>query len=423
MICDRIPVKKRSWIMARKKSGKKDTSAPRGELVPRSGTGLPPGYAELLEDLKTRVRTAQLKAAVAVNREMIQLYWDIGRLIVERQECEGWGKGVVDRLAKDVQKAFPGLAGFSPLNVTRMRMFYLAYTKGLANLSQPVTDLDGQSLPCSMAEIPWGHNLVLLFKLKDPLQRLWYARQTVQHGWSRAVLELQIQSGLSNRQGKVISNFAATLPPPQSDLAQQTLKDPYVFDFLTLSEEAQERDLEGGLVGHVQKFLLELGAGFAFVGRQVHVEVGDDDFYIDLLFYHLRLRCFVLIDLTMKKFTPEDAGQMNFYLSAVDDLMRHPDDTEHRSDPVPDAEPDRRRVRAARRGQADWGGRMADAAGAIAAGTSARKFADRGRTRSGIGEGTAWRTVGRPRQHLPRRPAVLSKPAPGAGGQPCQMVG
>jgi predicted nuclease of restriction endonuclease-like (RecB) superfamily len=312
--------------MARKKTAKKDVPTPRGELVPQSGTVLPQGYMELLEDLKSRVRAAQLKAAVAANREMIRLYWDIGRLIVERQEREGWGKGIVDRLAKDIQKAFPGIKGFSPLNVTRMRMFYLAYTKELAILSQAVTELDGQTLPGPMTEIPWGHNLLLLFKLQDPLQRLWYAKKTVEHGWSRAILEMQIEANLYGRQGKAVTNFAATLPPPQSDLAQQTLKDPYIFDFLTLADDARERDLEGGLVGHIQQFLLELGAGFAFVGRRVHMEVGEDDFYIDLLFYHLKLRCFVAIDLKMEKFAPEDAGQMNFYLSAVDDLLRHPDD-------------------------------------------------------------------------------------------------
>jgi predicted nuclease of restriction endonuclease-like (RecB) superfamily len=310
--------------MPRKKATK-DIPAPRSDLV-KAVAGLPPGYGELLEDLKARVRTSQLKAAVAVNRELIRLYWDIGRLIVERQERDGWGKGVVDRLAKDVQKAFPGLKGFSPLNVTRMRALYLAYTKEVTILSQPVTELDGQNLPGPIGETPWGHNLVLLFKLKDPLQRLWYSRQTVQHGWSRAILELQIESDLYARQGQAVNNFAATLPPPLSDLARETLKDPYKFDFLTLGDEAHERDLEIGLVGHVQRFLLELGEGFAFVGRQVHLEVGGDDFYLDLLFYHLKLRCFVVIDLTMKKFTPEDAGQMNFYLSAVDDLMRHPDD-------------------------------------------------------------------------------------------------
>jgi predicted nuclease of restriction endonuclease-like (RecB) superfamily len=312
--------------MARKKGDKKSAATLKGELVPSSGAALPPGYAELLEDLKSRVRTTQLKAAVTANREMIQLYWDIGRMIVERQEREGWGKGIVDRLAKDLQKAFPGLQGFSPRNVWRMRAFYLAYTKELTILPQPVAELDGINLPRPVAEIPWGHNAWLLEKLKDPLQRLWYAQQTLQHGWSRTVLQVQIESNLYGRQGKAVTNFTATLPPPHSDLAQQTLKDPYLFDFLTLSDEAHERDLEGGLVAHVQKFLLELGAGFAFVGRQMHLVVGNDDFYIDLLFYHLKLRCFVVIDLSMKKFTPEDAGQMNFYLSAVDDLLRHPDD-------------------------------------------------------------------------------------------------
>jgi predicted nuclease of restriction endonuclease-like (RecB) superfamily len=287
---------------------------------------LSPGYAELLEDLKSRVRTAQLKAAVAANRELVRLYWDIGRLIVQRQEREGWGKGIVDRLAADIQKAFPGLAGFSPSNVSRMRAFYLAYTKEVTNSAQPVPNLDGQSLPAAVAEIPWGHNVILLFKVKSPAERLWYAQRTVQHGWSRTVLEVQIESNLYARQGKAVTNFAATLPPPQSDLAQQALKDPYLFDFLTLADDAHERDLEAGLVGHVQKFLLELGAGFAFVGRQIHLKAGDTDLYIDLLFYHLRLRCFFVIDLKMKGFTAGDAGEMNCYLSAVDDQLRHPDD-------------------------------------------------------------------------------------------------
>src|SRR6266545_842033 len=313
--------------MARKQPGKQaEPSTAAGDLVPASGAALPQGYAELLEDLKGRVRTAQLKAALAVNRELIQLYWDIGRLIVERQDREGWGKGIVDRLAKDIQKAFPGLKGFSPGNVWRMRALYLAYTKEVTNLAQPARDLDGQSLPQAMAEIPWFHNVILIEKLKDPLQRLWYAQRTVQHGWSRAILSVQIESNLYGRQGKAVTNFAATLPPPQSDLAQQTLKDPYLFDFLTLADDAQERDIEQGLVTHIQQFLLELGVGFAFVGRQVHLEVDGEDFYIDLLFYHLRLRCFVVIDLKMQGFQPADAGQMNFYLSAVDDKFCHPDD-------------------------------------------------------------------------------------------------
>lgn len=281
---------------------------------------------------------------LSVNRELIQLYWDIGRLIVERQEREGWGKSVVERLAADLQKAFPGMGGFSPVNVWRMRAFYVAYrpsppilsqpatelksgrqSKG-TNRSQPATELTESGPPQPVAEIPWFHNVILIGKVKDPVHRLWYASKTLEHGWSRAILTVQIESGLFARQAKATTNFSTTLPKPQSDLAQQAFKDPYLFDFLTLHDEAVERDLELGLVDHIQKFLLELGAGFAFVGRQVPLSVGDDDDYIDLLFYHLKLRCFIVIDLKMKKFTPADAGQMNYYLSAVDSLMKHPTD-------------------------------------------------------------------------------------------------
>ncbi len=331
--------------------------------------GLPADYVEFLESLKTRVRQAQTKAMLSVNHEMIAMYWDIGRRIVERQEHDGWGKNVVNRLASDLQQAFPGMGGFSSVNVLRMRTFFLAYRAVASNVppsprkldlaissqavtklkdkksaqavpelaavvAQPVRQLAEPVLsqavtefpPHPVAEIPWGQNLVLLFKLKDPAQRLWYASKTLEHGWSRAILTVQIESDLYGRQGKAVSNFAGTLPAPQSDLAQQALKDPYLFDFLTLHDDAIERDLESGLVDHIQKFLLELGAGFAFVGRQVPLVVGEDDFYIDLLFYHLKLRSFVVIDLKMRKFTPEDAGKMNFYLSAIDSQMRHPDD-------------------------------------------------------------------------------------------------
>jgi len=311
--------------MARKKAtGKK--SAPASKTVSGSPSALPTGYAEVLEDLKARVGSAQVKAAVAVNRELILLYWDIGRLIVQRQEQEGWGKSIVDRLASDVQASFPGVKGFSPRNVWRMRTFYLAYSSKLTNLPQAVAEIGDTKMPQAVAEIPWGHNSVILEKIKDSSQRLWYAAKTSEHGWSRAILTAQIESDLYARQGSAVTNFAATLSAPQSDLAQQTIKDPYVFDFLTLHEDAVERDLELGLVDHVQKFLLELGAGFAFVGRQMHLPVGNDDFYLDLLFYHLRLRCFVVIDLKMGEFTPEDAGKLNFYLSAVDSQMRHTDD-------------------------------------------------------------------------------------------------
>lgn len=287
---------------------------------------LPLDYVDFLDSLKTRVRQAQTKAMLSVNRELIQLYWDIGREIVQRQEQAGWGQSVLERLADDLQKALPGVSGFSRSNVFRMRAFYLAY-RTPEIVAQPVRQIAEDAPPESVAHLPWGHNVVLFQKVKDADQRLWYAAKTLEHGWSRAVLVVQIETDLYRRQGQAVTNFAGTLPPPQSDLAQQALKDPYLFDFLTLHDDAIERDLETGLVDHIQKFLVELGAGFAFVGRQVHLTVGDDDFYLDLLFYHLKLRCFVVVDLKMKKFTPADAGQMNFYLSAVDSLMKHPTDT------------------------------------------------------------------------------------------------
>ena len=313
-------------------------------LAKTSGMGgklpgaLPAGYTTLLADLKARVRAAQLRAAVSVNRELILLYWDIGKIIVEAQKTKGYGKQVVERLAEDLQKEFPGTAGFSPQNVWYMRSFYLAWTKEPQKLQQPVGEstskflpqlvgeLAGSNLPQPVAEIPWGHNLVLLAKLKTPLIRLWYAHKAIEHGWSRAVLTHHIETQLHEREGKAVTNFQRTLPPPQSDLAEQTLKDPYNFDFLTIRSDAHERDLEQGLLDHIQKFLLELGVGFAFVGRQYHMEISGQDYYLDLLFYHLRLRCYVVIDLKMKAFAPEFAGKMNFYLSAVDDQLRHADD-------------------------------------------------------------------------------------------------
>jgi len=302
------------------------------------GPDLPDGYAELLEDLKSRIQTARVKAMLAVNRELVLLYWQIGQSIVERQQAEGWGKAIIERLATDIQAAFPGLKGFSPSNIWRMRAFYLAYTKGIENLAQAARErptgelaqlareMDGVNLPQPLTDIPWFHNVVIIEKVKDPVQRIWYAHKIIEHGWSRAVLTVQIESGLYERHGKAVTNFDRTLPPPQSDLARQAVKDPYVFDFLNLADDAHERELERDLLNHIQEFLLEMGVGFAFVGRQVHIGIGDQDFYIDLLFYHLRLRCFVVIDLKMKEFKPEYAGKMNFYLSAVDDRMRHTDD-------------------------------------------------------------------------------------------------
>jgi predicted nuclease of restriction endonuclease-like (RecB) superfamily len=243
----------------------------------------------------------------------VLLYWSIGRDILSRQQEQGWGAKVIDRLSLDLRRAFPDTQGFSPRNLKYMRAFAQVWQ-------------DEAIVQQVAAQIPWFHNCVLLNKVKDPQQRLWYVQATQEYGWSRAVLEHQIETGLYARQGKALTNFERTLPSPQSDLAQQTLKDPLNFDFLTLHQAARERELQEGLIAHIRQFLLELGKGFAFVGSPYPLEVGGDEFEIDMLFYHLKLRAYVVIDLKIGKFSPEDAGQMNFYLSAVDDLLRHPED-------------------------------------------------------------------------------------------------
>ncbi len=285
----------------------------RKESSPNSELPIAGEYASFLADLKDRVKHARLRAALSVNRELILLYWQIGRDVADRQKNEGWGTKVINRLAMDLKSEFPDMKGFSPRNLTYMQTFAESYVS--EEFVQQVA-----------AQIPWFHNCLLLDKITNQHEREWYIRKTIEHGWSRTVLALQIESGLYRRQGKAQTNFLRTLPVPQSDLAQQILKDPYNFDFLGLREEASERDLEQTLVLHVRKFLLELGVGFAFVGQQYHLEVGDQDFYIDLLFYHLKLRCYVIIELKAVEFQPEFAGKINFYLSAVDDLLRHPDD-------------------------------------------------------------------------------------------------
>jgi len=315
--------------MARKKTPKPAPLPSHAEasLEPLArGEHLPVGYPGLLEDLKTRIRSAQLKAAVSVNRELITLYWQIGQAIVERQRAEGWGKAIIERLARDLRAAFPGVSGFSPQNLWYMRSFYLAWTEEVAKLQQPVGVLDGIHLPEAAAGIPWGHNLQLFSKLDNPVVRLWYARKCVEHGWSRAVLVHQIESGAYKRQGQALTNFERTLPAPQSDLAREVLKDPYNFGFLTLAEDAKELELQRGLLQHLRDFLIELGVGFAFVGSRYPLIVGGEEYYLDLLFYHLRLRSFIVIELKVDKFEPEHAGKLNFYLSAVDDLLRHPTD-------------------------------------------------------------------------------------------------
>ncbi len=282
--------------------------------TPAALIATPAGYADWLTDLKTRIHTAQQRAALAVNRELVLLYWQIGRDILERQAQQGWGAKVIERLAHDLRTAFPDVKGFSRANLMYMRAFAEAWP-------------DAEIVQQAVGQLPWGHNLVLLTKLKDPAMRLSYAQRTLQHGWSRNVLNIHIETRLLEREGQAVTNFEAQLPAPQSDLAHNTLKDPYLFDFLGVGKEADERAIESAIVQHITRFLLELGAGFAFVGRQVHIEVGGDDFFIDLLFYHLKLRCYVVVELKAGAFKPEHTGQLSFYLSAVDSQMKAEQDS------------------------------------------------------------------------------------------------
>ncbi|UPT86933.1 PDDEXK nuclease domain-containing protein [Bradyrhizobium barranii subsp. apii] len=283
-----------------------------GSAKPAAGID-PQIYATFVSDLKRKIVEARHRASLSVNRELILLYWTIGRDILARQEREGWGTKVIDRLADDLRQAFPEMTGLSARNLKYMRSFAEAWPHG--GFVQQVVAL-----------LPWGHNVRLLDAIKAPEERAWYARQAIEHGWSRNVLAHQIDSNLFARQGSALTNFSRTLPAEQSELAQQILKDPYAFDFLALGPEMLERDLERGLIEHLRLLILELGKGFAFVGSQYHLEVGGQDYYLDLLFYHLRLRCYVVIELKIEDFKPEFAGKMNFYLSAVDDQLRHPHD-------------------------------------------------------------------------------------------------
>ncbi len=275
-------------------------------------------YAKTVAELKTRILKARVKVALAANKELIKFYWETGKTILNLQKESNWGDKLVERLATDIRSSFPGIKGFSKRNIFRMKAFYRTYEI----VSQAVTQVE--SLP--VFSIPWGHNIILFESVKDPEARLWYAQKTIQEGWSRITLEEHIKNRLCERAGKAITNFKHTLPDPQSYFAHETLKDPYLFDFLSLSDKYNEREVEQGLIDHIQKFLLELGKGFAFVGRQEHLVVDDTDFYLDLLFYHTKLRCYVVVELKNTEFKPEYAGKLNFYLSVVDDLLRHPDD-------------------------------------------------------------------------------------------------
>ncbi len=313
-------------------------------------------YKELLTAVKERIRSSQIKAAFSVNTALIELYWNIGEMIAQNQALFEGRNNYVDQLAKDIQSEFPGIKGFSKRNLFIIRSFYLFYSRisvqqlaaltrnqqsiiqqpvGLlpshdsiepvqqdAALSKVVANQSLTIVQQLVALIPWGHHILLLSKVKDPEEALFYIHQTIEYNWSRSILTLQIEQDLYSRQGKAITNFNTTLSEQQALMAQQMLKDPYNFGFLTLEPQVQEIEIEKQLTDHITKFLLELGKGFAFIGRQYPMEVGDKDYRLDLLFYHIRLRCFVVIDLKTGEFTPEFAGKMNFYLSAVDDQLR-----------------------------------------------------------------------------------------------------
>ena len=274
---------------------------------------IPQGYAELIGALKTRIRHAQARVSLVVNRELILLYWEIGRAILDRQDREGWGTRVIDRLADDLAESFPTLKGFSSRNLKYMRKFAEAWP-------------DRQVVQQAVAQIPWSHNLKILDALQDHAERLFYIRETARNGWTRSELALRIQSGLFNRQGQALHSFQRSLPEGQCKLAEEILKDPYLFDFLSLPPNTPERTLEKGLVSHLRDFLLELGVGFAFVGSQAPIVVDGEGYFLDLLFYHTRLRCYVVVEIKRGKFLPEHVGKLQFYLAAVDAQLRHPED-------------------------------------------------------------------------------------------------
>ena len=287
-------------------------------------------YKQWLTHLKSQIRSTQIKAAVKVNVELIGLYWQLGKEIVDKETKVLWGDKLIPQLSKDLLAVFPEMKGFSRSNLYYVKKWYLFYTQGITIVQQLVGQLQNVDvqqpvvqIPGFLISIPWGHHLQIITKCKQVDEALFYINETSVHSWSRNVLVHQMESGLFTRRGAAITNFDATLPQPQSDLAKELLKDPYKFDFLSLGEKYLEKDVENSLVEHITKFLLELGAGFSFAGRQYHLEVGGEDFYIDLLFYHYKLRCFVVIELKTGKFVPEYASKLNFYLNVVDDTLKH----------------------------------------------------------------------------------------------------
>ena len=297
-------------------SDRKSMSKPKkGVLIPVAPglAEVPNGYIDMRDAIIAKIRESRFRFAIQVNSGMIELYWNIGTEILHRQKNEGWGAKVIDRLSKDLKDAYPELSGFSPRNLKYMRKF-AEYWSDLSIVQQVV------------AQIPWRSNIILLDKVPDEQSRLWYAQKLTENGWSSNVLDMMISTSLIERQGKTVNNFKAALPPPDSDLARDIFKDPYLFDYIGTGGQRRELEVERSLAEHIEKFLLELGQGFAFVGRQVHLELDGSDFYIDLLFYHLKLRCYVVIELKAREFEPGFISQLNFYQNIVNDLLRHPDD-------------------------------------------------------------------------------------------------
>lgn len=297
-----------------------DTRLSRGRTRPGAifpvapaAASLPPSYAATLQQIKTHLATARVRAILAANPIVIEAYWQTGKIILARQQEAGWGAKVIDRLAADLQAEFPDMSGLTARNLLSMKIFAREFPEG------PIAKQ-------AVSQLPWGQIIRLMQMVKDPATREFYIRETLAQGWSRSILEIQIKNQLHLRAGKAQNNFHLTMPPADSDLATQLFKDPYLFDFLGTADPRREAEVERALVDHIQKFLLELGTGFAFVGRQVRLEVGEEDYPLDLLFYHLKLRRYVVIELKARAFTPGDVGQLNLYLSAVDDLLRHPDD-------------------------------------------------------------------------------------------------
>lgn len=295
---------------------RKQKGKPKNEVVfpvPEALLNMPEGYHTFISKMKERISQERIKTVLSANASMIMMYWEIGKNILTQQQQEGWGTKVIDRMSYDLKQAFPDMTGFSPRNLKYMRKFAEAWPKI-------------EIVQRTVAQIPWRSNITLLDKLNDSETRLWYAQKTIENGFGKDMLVFQIESLLHKRQGSALNNFETALPPLDSDLTTQAFKDPYIFDFLGTDATRKEAALEQKLIDHIQKFLLELGQGFAFVGRQVHLELGDKDFYVDLLFYHLQLRCYVVVELKTGEFEPGYVSKLNMYQNVVNDVLKHPDD-------------------------------------------------------------------------------------------------